>query len=88
MQKVHVGRVQFCESGRLTEYLCHICSGPEGNVEGKYFGIVCKYSTRYNVSCRKFFLNNCFNQIPWNFGPNPGWGQSVQSGNHVVASLA
>ena len=56
-------------------------------MEGKYLGIVRKYSSRYIVSCRKFLLNNCFNQIPRNVGPNPG-PHSVQCGNHVVASLA
>ena len=39
-------------------------------MEGKCFVIVCKYSSRYIMSCRKFLLNNCFNQIPRNFGPN------------------
>ena len=56
-------------------------------MEGKYFGIVSKYSSRYIMSCRKFLLINCFNQIPRNVGPNPG-PQSVQCGNQVVASLA
>ena len=39
-------------------------------MEDKYLGIVCKYSSRYIVLCRKFLLNNYFNQIPRNVGPN------------------
>ena len=39
-------------------------------MEEKYLGKVCKYSSRYVVSCRKFLLNNCFNQTPRNVGPN------------------
>ena len=30
----------------------------------------CKYSSRYIVLCRKFLLNNCFNQIPRNVDPS------------------
>ena len=36
----------------------------------KYIRIVCKYSSKYVVSCRKFLLNNCFNQITRNVGSN------------------
>ena len=39
-------------------------------MEGKYLEIICKYSSRYVVSCSKFLLNNGFNQIPRNVGPN------------------
>ena len=39
-------------------------------MEEKYHGMVCKYSSRYVVLCKKFLLNNCFNQIPRNVGPD------------------
>ena len=39
-------------------------------MEEKYIGIVCKCSSKYVVSCRKFLLNDGFNQIQSNIGPN------------------
>ena len=44
----HAGRVQFCESGRLTEYLCHVCSGPE--LVSVVQGTLCHAESFYRIT--------------------------------------
>ena len=67
-------------------------------MEEKYVGIVCKqgaltalpvckYSSRYVVSCRKFLLNNCFNQIPRTLVPVSSIWQSCRRRPNLLVNM-